>query len=194
MSLLDWFYEALASLGLRQKEAKILFLGLDNAGKTTLLCMLKHERLALHQPTLFPTSEELSIGKIKFRAFDLGGRLIARTAWPDYYAKVDAVVYLVDACDKERFAESKRELNALLSDEALAKVPFLVLGNKIDIPHAASEDELRYHLGLTDFTTGKGKVNLANQAVRPLEVFMCSVVRKMGYGEGFEWMSHYIKY
>jgi len=107
---------------------------------------------------------------------------------------VDAVAYLVDACDKERFAESKRELNALLSDEALAKVPFLVLGNKIDIPHAASEDELRYHLGLTDFTTGKGKVNLADQTVRPLEVFMCSVVRKMGYGEGFEWMSQYIKY
>ncbi|KAK3444416.1 hypothetical protein EUGRSUZ_A00336 [Eucalyptus grandis] len=103
------------------------------------------------------------------------------------------LIYVVDACDKERFAESKRELDALLSDEALAKVPFLVLGNKIDIPHAASEDELLYHLGLTDFTTGKGKVNLADQTVRPLEVFMCSVVRKMGYGEGFEWMSQYIK-
>ncbi|KAK3444410.1 hypothetical protein EUGRSUZ_A00342 [Eucalyptus grandis] len=189
----DRLYGALTSLGLRQEEAKILFLGLDNAGKTTLLRMLKHERLVLHQPTQFPTSEELSIGKIKFRAFDLGGRQIARRAWPDYYAKVDAVIYVVDACDRERFAESKRELDALLSDEALAKVPFLVLGNKMDIPHAASEDELRYHLGITDFTTGKGKVNLADQTARPLEVFMCSVVRRMGYGEGFEWMSQYIK-
>ncbi|KAK3444414.1 hypothetical protein EUGRSUZ_A00338 [Eucalyptus grandis] len=146
-----------------------------------------------HQPTQFPTSEELRVGKIKLKAFNLGGRQIARRAWPDYYAQVDAVVYLVDACDKERFAESKRELDALLLDEALAKVPFLVLGNKMDIPYAASEDELRYCLGLTDFTTGKGKVNLADQTVRPLEVFMCSVVRKMGYGEGFEWMSQYIK-
>ena len=85
--------------------------------------------------------------------------------------KVDAVVYLVDAYDKERFAESKRELDALLSDESLANVPFLILGNKIDIPYAASEDELHC----------------------PLEVFMCSIVRKMGYGEGFKWLSQYIK-
>ncbi|KAJ1699290.1 hypothetical protein LUZ63_007802 [Rhynchospora breviuscula] len=107
--------------------------------------------------------------------------------------QVDAVVYLVDSYDKERFAESKKELDALLSDESLATVPFLILGNKIDIPYAASEEELRYYLGLSNFTTGKGKVNLADSNVRPMEVFMCSVVRKMGYGEGFQWMSQYIK-
>lgn len=108
--------------------------------------------------------------------------------------QVDAVVYLVDAYDRERFAESKRELDALLSDEALASAPFLVLGNKIDLPYAASEEELRYSLGLTNFTTGKGKVDLTESNVRPLEVFMCSIVRKMGYGEGFKWMSQYIKW
>ena len=103
------------------------------------------------------------------------------------------MVYFVDAYDKERFEESKKELDALLSDESLATVPFLILGNKIDIPHAASEDELRYCMGLTNFTTGKGRVDLADSNVRPLEVFMCSIVRKMGYGEGFKWLSQYIK-
>jgi GTP-binding protein SAR1 len=111
--------------------------------------------------------------------------------------QVDAVVYMVDAADGARFAESKAELDALLSDDALAGVPFLVLGNKIDLPHAAPEHDLRRCLGLlvgSCTTAGKGHVDLAGTTgIRPVEVFMCSVARRMGYGEGFVWMSWYIR-
>lgn len=62
--------------------------------------------------------------------------------WKDYFPAVDAIVFLIDACDRERFGESKVELDSLLTDEQLANCPVLILGNKIDRPGAASEDEV----------------------------------------------------
>ena len=78
----------------------------------------------------------------------------------------------------------------LLSTEQLANTPFLILGNKIDMPYAVSEDELRSCLGLRE-TTGHDVTSLPKD-LRPIEVFMCSILRKTGYADGLKWLTHFL--
>jgi len=192
MWLWDWFAGMLSYLGLYKKSGKLVFLGLDNAGKTTLMHMLKDDKMAQHVPTLHPTSEELTMGNIRFTAFDLGGHQNARRVWKDYFPAVDAIVFIVDSYDRQRLQESKAELDSLLADEQIAHCPVLILGNKIDRPGATSEDELRHVLGLHGQTTGKGNIAKAELRGRPMELFMCSLLQRQGYGEGFRWLAQYL--
>lgn len=191
MWLWDYFTGALKALGLMGKSGKLVFLGLDNAGKTTLLHMLKDNRMAQHVPTLFPTTEELTMGGMKFTTFDLGGHRQARRVWRQYFPAVDGIVFIIDVADTQRLQESKVEFDSLLADEQLQSAPILILGNKIDVPEAVSEDYLRQFFGLCGLTTGK-TATAKDINARPIELFMTSVLKRQGYGEGFRWLANFI--
>ncbi|XP_040200707.1 GTP-binding protein SAR1b-like [Rana temporaria] len=194
--LFRWIYSGFNSvlqfLGLYKKNGKLVFLGLDNAGKTTLLQMLKDGRMGQYVPTLHPTSEELTIAGMTFTTFDLGGHAQARRVWKNYLPAINGIVFLIDCADHDRLAESKVELDALLADETIANVPVLLLGNKIDRPEAISEERLLHTFELYGHATGKGKVSQKQLNTRPIELFMCSILKRQGYGEGFRWLSQYI--
>jgi len=191
MWLWDYFTSALKAIGLMGKSGKLVFLGLDNAGKTTLLHMLKDNRMGQHVPTLHPTAEELTMGGMKFTTFDLGGHLQARRVWKSYFPAVDGIVFIIDVADTTRFPESKVEFDSLLADEQLASAPILLLGNKIDRPEAVSEDYVRQYFGLYGLTSGKNATSKDVNS-RPMELFMTSVLKRQGYGEGFRWLSNFI--
>ncbi|KAL8561178.1 hypothetical protein ACOMHN_029249 [Nucella lapillus] len=194
MFLWKWFQNVLSYLGLGQKSGKLVFLGLDNAGKTTLLYRLRDDKVAQHRPTGLPTSEELTMGGMTFTTYDLGGHRQARRVWKDYFPAVDGIVFIVDVVDKERLGEAKAEFDSLRRDEQVADVPILVLGNKIDKAGAASEEELRHWFGLYEYATMQTPDTQPTQppSKRPLELFMCSVLQRQGYWEGFRWMAQHI--
>merc|ERR1711879_620170 len=110
--------------------------------------------------------------------------------WKQYYATVDGIVFIVDAADRTRYEEAKEELSRIIEDPMLTHVPIAVLGNKIDIPTAASEDELRHHLGLYAHMTLGRHAKKGDSQGRAIELFMASIVKRMGCREAFQWLGN----
>ena len=177
-SVAPQFYNILSYLGLYHKTAKILFLGLDNAGKTTLLRRMKDNIVGVYEPTFHPNYDTLIVGNVQFHTFDLGGHKSSRQLWRNYWADIDGIVFLVDAVDSRRFDEAKKELHSILREDKLNKTPILVLGNKIDVSRAVSENDLR------DWLSFPQKENV--------KLFMCSIILNIGYKKGFEWLGKII--
>ena len=125
-------------MGLFSKTGKLLVLGLDNAGKSTLLTLLVRDEVVPHAPTHQPVTDVISVGAMKMRAVDMGGHEIARRMWEQYSHDADGIVYIVDAVDRERFQEAGLALHKLLLTLAVS-TPVLVLGNKDDLQGAARE-------------------------------------------------------
>lgn len=111
--------------------------------------------------------------------------------WPDYFVDLGAIVFIVDASDKARLHEARRELDNLVQEASLSDVPILILANKIDLSTAASPDELKEALGIR-VTTGQDTLQPLPDGTRPFELFMCSIRNRQGYGAGLQWLTQYL--
>ena len=170
----------LGYLGLYNKKANIVFLGLDNAGKSALLHVLKTDRVTQTRPTIHPHSEELKMGNLVLNTFDLGGHETARKIWKDYFPAVHAILFLIDSVDVKRFEEARKELENILETPELVNIPIAILGNKIDMAGAVSEEELKEAIHYDE---------LLARETRPMELFMASVTKKIGFTKALEWVS-----
>mmetsp|Transcript_954 Transcript_954/g.586 ORF Transcript_954/g.586 Transcript_954/m.586 type:complete len:153 (+) Transcript_954:41-499(+) len=140
----------LRSLRKNDKEARILVLGLDNAGKTTILKALSQEDITTIMPTQGFNIKALSQEGFKLNVWDIGGQQAIREYWPNYFDGTDGLVYVVDSSDQMRLEECQKELGLLLVNEQLKTVPLLVFANKQDLQFALEAEEVMKTLKLAD--------------------------------------------
>ena len=117
-------------------EKRILLLGLDNAGKTSILMQLKQGEFADSVPTVGLNVEHINYRNLSMTFWDVGGQ--ARTLWKHYFDNTSGLIFVVDISDKERVALAKEELHKTLYDETLGRCPVLLLLNKHDAEYKMS--------------------------------------------------------
>eukprot|EP00892_Ulva_mutabilis_P010558 jgi/Ulvmu1/7875/UM004_0106.1 len=174
-----WFSQLLSVFG--DREARILVLGLDNAGKTTILYRLQIGEVVSTIPTIGFNVETVTYKNIKFQVFDLGGQSSIRPYWRCYYPNTQAVIYVVDSSDVERLGTSKEEFHAILDEEELKNALILVYANKQDLPGALTEAQVAEGLGLHDIKN------------RDWSIFKASAVKGEGLFEGLDWLANMLK-
>ena len=178
---MDWFWDLLLSWGLWKKDATVLLLGLDNAGKTTLLNKLKTGKIGRFTPTQRVGTEDVEIGNVRLRAHDLGGHKAARNVWEDYFTATDALIYMVDLGDEERLAEAAEGLWTLLEtkrETPLDQCVLLVLGNKADRPVTMELEAVQKALRLEEASTH----------FKAVASFRVSLYTMQGYQEALKWL------
>ena len=161
-----------------KKDMRILMVGLDAAGKTTILYKLKLDENVTTIPTIGFNVETVQYKKVNFTVWDVGGQDKIRPLWRHYYAGTNAVIFVIDSNDRERVAEARDELHRMLSDDQLRESVILVFANKQDLPNAMSVNEITERLGLNSLRNRKWYIQAT-----------CATTGD-GLYEGLDWLSN----
>ncbi|KAJ9053995.1 hypothetical protein DSO57_1009446 [Entomophthora muscae] len=164
-----------------KKEMRILMVGLDAAGKTTILYKLKLGEIVTTIPTIGFNVETVDYKNISFTVWDVGGQDKIRPLWRHYFQNTQGIIFVVDSNDRDRVNEAREELQRMLNEEELKDALLLVFANKQDLPKAMNATELTDKLGL--------------HSLRQRQWYIQSTCATSGDGlyEGLEWLSTNLK-
>eukprot|EP00344_Euplotes_crassus_P000719 CAMPEP_0196997234 /NCGR_PEP_ID=MMETSP1380-20130617/2902_1 /TAXON_ID=5936 /ORGANISM="Euplotes crassus, Strain CT5" /LENGTH=176 /DNA_ID=CAMNT_0042413411 /DNA_START=37 /DNA_END=568 /DNA_ORIENTATION=+ len=131
-----------------KKEMRILMVGLDAAGKTTILYKLKLGEVVTTIPTIGFNVENVEYKNISFTVWDVGGQDKIRLLWRHYYQNTQGIIFVVDSNDKDRIEDAREELHRMLAEDELKDSLLLIMANKQDLPGALTPPEITDSLGL----------------------------------------------
>merc|ERR1739847_220493 len=161
-----------------KREMRILMVGLDAAGKTTILYKLKLGEVVTTIPTIGFNVETVQYKKIEFTVWDVGGQDKIRPLWRHYFQNTQGLIFVVDSNDRERVAEASEELQKMLREDELRDAKLLVFANKQDLPNAMSVAEVTDKLGLHALRNRKWYIQ------------SCCACSGDGLYEGLDWLSN----
>jgi ADP-ribosylation factor-like protein 1 len=163
---------------------RILILGLDNAGKTTIVYKLVSPDNVVSEslpPTIGFNVETVTHKNVKLQVWDLGGQSNIRPYWRCYFPNTNAIIFVVDSADHKRIGTARKEFLKLLEEEELQNAAILVFANKQDLPNAMTAAQVSEGLGLT--------------SIKNRQYHICASVAKEGKGlaKGLDWLTDVIK-
>lgn len=163
------------------EEHKIVMVGLDNAGKTTILYQLLMNEVVHTSPTIGSNVEEVVWKNLHFIMWDLGGQESLRSAWNTYYTNTEFVILVIDSTDRERLSITREELQKMLAHEELHKASILIYANKQDVNGAMTAGEISRLLNLTSVKKHKWQIQ------------GCCALTGEGLYQGLEWIGSTLK-
>lgn len=182
MGLLDMIASA---FGLSGQKARILVVGLDNSGKTTLINHLKPKKSNTLEvtPTVGFQVEEFARNNIQFTVYDMSGQGRYRSLWESYYEDVQAVIFVIDSTDRLRIVVAKDELDHLLMHQKIqnSNIPILFFANKNDCAGAMG------HVEVTDM------LDLEKIRQKPWQIKPSNALTGEGIPDGIDWLCNNIK-
>ncbi|KAJ0011076.1 hypothetical protein Pint_33869 [Pistacia integerrima] len=173
-----------------QCKIRILMVGLDASGKTTILYKLKLGEIVATEPTVGFNVETVEYKNISFSVWDVGGQSQIRPLWRHYFHNTLGLIFVVDSKDRERISEARNELHRILGDKDMLFIPImqnelsratvLVFANKQDFSDAMPASEVADKLGL--YSLGQ----------RHWYIQSTSATSGQGLYEGLDWLSNNI--